>query len=87
MIRILSYLIITLASLVTTVLVAQDDNDYKGKAIKLTSDNSQLILFKDKMSIGNTCFLGGDTAVFCKDFEKALELFINFKEETKFYPQ
>ena len=37
--------------------------------------------------MGGAKYFGQDTAPFCKDIERALELFANFKPETPFHPK
>jgi len=37
--------------------------------------------------MGSARFFGQDTAPFCKDVERALELFTNFKPESSFHPK
>ena len=36
--------------------------------------------------MGGARYFGQDTAPFCKDLERSLELFANFKPETPFHP-
>ena len=37
--------------------------------------------------MGSARFFGQDTAPFCKDVDRAIELFTNFKPESAFHPK
>ncbi|TJY36206.1 hypothetical protein [Pontimicrobium aquaticum] len=56
------------------------------QAAKIDSNNPRVVLNKAEWNMGAAQFFGQDTAPFCKDFERALELFANFKPETPFHP-
>jgi len=56
------------------------------KAYKLDPKNPRVILNRADWNMGSAKYLGQDTKPFCKEFDKALELFINFKPESKFHP-
>ncbi|WP_375324860.1 tetratricopeptide repeat protein [Flagellimonas sp. GZD32] len=56
------------------------------KAIELAPDNPRVIFSKAEWDMGSARYFGKDTAPYCKDVEKALELFATFKSETPFYP-
>lgn len=55
-------------------------------ALKLSPENPRVVLNKAEWDMGGAKFFGQDTAPFCKDIEKSLELFANFKPETVFHP-
>lgn len=57
-----------------------------GKALQIAPDNPRVVFSKAEWDMGSAQFFGQDTAPFCKDVEKALELFANFKPETPFHP-
>ena len=57
------------------------------QAQQLAPNNPRVILNKADWAMGSARFFGQDTAPFCKDVEKALELFTNFKPETPFHPK
>jgi len=56
------------------------------KAEALAPKNPRVVASKAEWSIGSAQYFGQDTAPFCKDLERALELFANFKAETQFHP-
>jgi hypothetical protein len=89
--------IMILQALLHTVYVASDGATYgmilSGKIIMLYNKakiidptNPRVLLNKAEWDIGSAKYFGQDTAPFCKDIEKAVELFANFKPETKFHP-
>lgn len=57
------------------------------KAEQIAPNNPRVVLNKAEWAMGSARFFGQDTAPFCKDVERALELFANFKPETPFYPK
>lgn len=57
-----------------------------GKASALAPDNPRVIFNKADWAMGSARYFGQDTKPFCKDIEKSLELFANFKPESKFHP-
>ena len=57
------------------------------KAEQIAPNNPRVVLNKAEWAMGSARFFGQDTKPFCKDIEKALELFANFKPETPFYPK
>jgi len=90
--------ILILQALLHTVWVAYDGATYGmqlspkvaalyGQAIAIAPNNPRVILQKAEWDMGSAQFFGQDTAPFCKDIERALELFANFKPETPFHPQ
>jgi len=89
--------IIILQALLHTVWVAYDGAAYGmqlspkiaalyEQAISIDPNNPRVILSKAEWNMGAAQFFGQDTAPFCKDIERALELFANFKPETSFHP-
>ena len=89
--------ILVLQALLHTVWVAFDGATYgmtlSGKvaslyaqAEKLDSNNPRVVLNKAEWGMGSARFFGQDTKPFCKEVERALELFANFNPETPFHP-
>jgi hypothetical protein len=89
--------ILVMQALLHTVYVASDGATYgmslSGKimalytqAEKLAPNNPRVVLNKADWEIGGARYFGQDTQPFCKDVERALELFATFKSEIKFYP-
>ncbi|WP_437394987.1 hypothetical protein [Flagellimonas lutimaris] len=56
------------------------------KAMELAPNNPRVILSKAEWDMGSARYFGKDTTPYCKDVERALELFATFKSETPFYP-
>lgn len=56
------------------------------RALELAPDNPRVVFSKAEWDMGAARYFGKDTAPYCKDVEKALELFATFKSETPFYP-
>ncbi|MEY8868863.1 MULTISPECIES: tetratricopeptide repeat protein [Flavobacteriaceae] len=56
------------------------------KALKIAPDNPRVVSGKAEWDMGSAKYFGQDTAPFCKDLERALELFANFKPESPFHP-
>jgi len=90
--------IMILQALLHTVWVAYDGATYGmqlspkiaaiyGKASAIDSNNPRVVLQKAEWDMGSAQFFGQDTAPFCKDIERAIELFANFKPESTFHPQ
>ncbi|WP_347925209.1 hypothetical protein [Pontimicrobium sp. SW4] len=89
--------IMIMQALLHTVYVAYDGATYgmtlapKVAAIyqqakEIDPSNPRVLLNKAEWDMGSASFFGQDTTPFCKDIERALELFANFKPETPFYP-
>lgn len=89
--------IMVLQALLHTAWVAYDGATYgmtlSGKVIELYAkaeviapDNPRVVSSKAEWNMNSAKYFGQDTAPFCKDLEKALELFANFKAETPFHP-
>nr|WP_297912030.1 hypothetical protein [uncultured Allomuricauda sp.] len=57
------------------------------KALELAPENPRVVYSKANWDMGSARYFGKDTAPYCKDVEKALELFATFKSEVPFYPK
>ena len=89
--------IIVLQALLHTAWVAFDGATYgmtlSGKVVELYTkaaqiapENPRVVYCKAEWNMGSASFFGQDTTPFCKDLERAIELFANFKPETSFHP-
>lgn len=56
------------------------------KAAQLAPNNPRVIFSKAEWDMGSAAYFGQDTAPYCKDVERSLELFANFKPESDFHP-
>ena len=56
------------------------------KAMELAPENPRVVLSKAQWDMGSAQYFGKDTAPFCKDVERALQLFATFKPEGELYP-
>ncbi|MFX0556678.1 hypothetical protein ACOCEA_07765 [Maribacter sp. CXY002] len=56
------------------------------KAIKLGPKNPRVVFSKAEWDMGAARYFGQDLAPYCKDVERSLELFANFKPESHFHP-
>jgi len=56
------------------------------KATALAPENPRVVYCKAEWDIGGAKYFGQDTKPFCKELERAIELFANFKPETAFHP-
>jgi hypothetical protein len=90
--------LLILQALLHTAWVAYDGASYGmtlspkvtalyAKAEQIAPNNPRVVLNKAEWAMGSARFFGQDTKPFCKDVERALELFANFKPETPFYPK
>ncbi|MFK5983230.1 MAG: hypothetical protein QM499_09970 [Flavobacteriaceae bacterium] len=90
--------IMLLDALWYTVWVAHDGAVYGMKygakvsgiyqeAITKAPNNPRVILNKAEWDIGGAKFFGKPTEPFCKEIERAIELFNSFTPEAEFYPQ
>lgn len=61
-------------------------NELYNKAYSLAPENPMVILGRAEWNMGSAKYFGQDTKPFCKDVEKSIELFANFKPETPFHP-
>ncbi|MEH6408822.1 MAG: hypothetical protein V7767_16200, partial [Leeuwenhoekiella sp.] len=57
------------------------------QAQQLAPGNPRVVFSKAEWDMGSASFFGQDTAPFCKDIERALELFNTFKNDEPFYPK
>jgi len=89
--------ILVLQALLHTAWVAYDGATYgmtlSGKVVELYTkaemlapENPRVVYCKAEWNIGSARYFGQDTKPFCKDLERSLELFANFKPETPFSP-
>ncbi len=89
--------ILVLQALLHTAWVAYDGATYGmtlsgkvvelyAKAAQIAPKNPRVVYCKAEWDIGGASYFGQDTTPFCKDLERALELFANFKPETPFHP-
>lgn len=60
--------------------------DLYDTAYAIAPNNPMVVLAKAEWNMGSAKYFGQDTKPFCKDVEKAIELFANFKPEIAFYP-
>lgn len=56
------------------------------QAYKLAPKNPRVVFSRIEWNMGTAQYFGQDTKPFCKDIEKSIELFTNFKPEKPFYP-
>jgi len=56
------------------------------KALTLAPSNPRVVFSKAEWDMGSARYFGKDTAPYCKDVDKALELFATFKSDVPFYP-
>ncbi|WP_034059526.1 tetratricopeptide repeat protein [Lacinutrix jangbogonensis] len=89
--------ILVMQALLYTVYVASDGAKYGmtmapkvaqfyEKAYKLDPKNPRVTLNRAEWNMGSAKYFGQDIKPFCKEFDKALELFVNFKPESEFHP-
>ncbi len=89
--------ILVMQAILHTVYVASDGANYGmtlapkisklyAEAYVLAPENPRVVLNKAEWDMGSAKYFGQDLAPYCKDVEKALELFANFKPETEFHP-
>ena len=89
--------ILVLQALLHTAWVAYDGATYGmtlsgkvvelyTKAAQLSPENPRVVFCKAEWDMGGARYFGQDTTPFCKDIERAIELFANFKPETPFHP-
>jgi hypothetical protein len=89
--------IMVMQALLYTVYVASDGATYgmtlSGKVMALyaqaeqiDSTNPRVVFNKAEWEIGSARYFGQDTKPFCKDIERSIELFTNFKPESVFHP-
>lgn len=56
------------------------------KAAKIDPNNPRVVFGKAEWDMGSARYFGKDTTPYCKDIEKAIELFDTFELETPFHP-
>lgn len=56
------------------------------KANALAPENPRVVSNKADWEMGSARYFGKDTAPYCKDIEKSIELFDNFKPESPYHP-
>jgi len=56
------------------------------KALRLAPNNPRVVFSKAEWNMGSAKYFGQDTAPYCKDVERSIELFTNFKAESPFHP-
>ena len=89
--------ILVLQALLYTAWVAYDGATYGmsmspkvealyAQAEQIAPNNPRVVYCKAEWGIGGAKYFGQDTTPFCKELERALELFANFKPETPFHP-
>jgi hypothetical protein len=89
--------ILVMEALMNTAWVAYDGANYGmtlspkiaqlyGMASSISPNNPRVVLNKAEWDMGSARFFGQDTAPFCKDIKRSLELFANFKPESPFHP-
>ncbi|NMH86284.1 hypothetical protein [Flavivirga algicola] len=89
--------ILVMQALLHTAWVAFDGATYgatlSGKVVELYARASQIapknprvVYCQAEWNMGSARYFGQDTTPFCKDLERAIELFVNFKPETPFHP-
>ncbi|MEY8848874.1 tetratricopeptide repeat protein [Psychroserpens sp. XS_ASV72] len=61
-------------------------NELYNKAFQLAPENPRVVFSKAEWDMGSARYFGQDTAPFCADIEKSIELFVNFKPESQFHP-
>ncbi len=56
------------------------------QAFQLAPENPRVVYSKANWDMGSARYFGKDTTPYCKDVERALELFATFENDTPFYP-
>ncbi|AUP78103.1 hypothetical protein [Flavivirga eckloniae] len=90
--------ILVLQALLHTAWVAYDGATYgmtlSGKVAELYTKagqiapkNPRVVYCKAEWDMGSARYFGQDVTPYCKDLERAMELFANFKPETPFHPK
>lgn len=67
------------------VLAGKNTQIYN-KALKLAPENPRVVYSKASWDMGSARYFGKDTAPYCADVERALQLFATFESELPFYP-
>ena len=61
-------------------------SDLYNKALELAPNNPRMILAKAEWDMGGAKFFGQSVAPYCKDIQRAIDLFATFKPAGEFYP-
>ena len=61
-------------------------NELYAKAYSLAPNNPRVVYSKAEFEIGGAAHFGQDIAPMCKEVERSIGLFANFKPETAFHP-
>lgn len=56
------------------------------EALQRTPDNHRVVFSKAEWDMGTATYFGKDTAPYCADVARSLELFATFKPESSFHP-
>lgn len=56
------------------------------KALALAPENPRMILAKAEWDIGSARYFGGSVESYCKDIQRAIDLFATFKPSGEFFP-
>jgi len=56
------------------------------QALQLAPENPRVVFSKAEWDMGSATYFGKDTAPYCKDVERSLELFDTFRAESDFHP-
>ena len=56
------------------------------KALEIAPDNPRVVFSKAQWDMGSARYFGKDITPYCKDVERAIDLFANFKPESDFHP-
>lgn len=62
-------------------------NELYDKAITIAPNNPRVVYSKAEFEIGAAAYFAQDTAPMCKEVERSVGLFANFKPETAFHPK
>lgn len=68
------------------MLYSQKASESYNKALNLAPKNPRVLLSKAEWDIGGAKYFGQPVDAYCKDIEKAIELFPTFKPKEAFYP-
>lgn len=56
------------------------------KALTLDPNNPRVVFSKAEWDMGSAKYFGQETTPYCRDVERSIELFTNFKAESPFHP-
>lgn len=65
---------------------SQKASELYNKALALAPENPRVILGKAEWDMGSAGFFGQSIEPYCKDIQRAIDLFATFKPEEAFYP-